>query len=75
MKYTIEQGGFMDVEFESHPSNDGNNSDRFTIKLRAEGQRIEFNGMEVAELSFDIIGNFELNEFLTAISGIKRFVS
>jgi hypothetical protein len=56
MRILIEQSSFMDVEFIQHETNRGDNGDRFTIKLRAEGQPVEFNGKEIGELAFDIVG-------------------
>ena len=71
----IEQSAFMDIEFEDHAQNCGNNSDRFSFKLRAEGQKIEVYGEEVDELAFDITGSFELHEFLFAMGKIKDIVN
>jgi hypothetical protein len=74
MKTSIEQAGFMDVDFITHESNIGDNRDIFTFKLRAEGQPIEVGGLEVDELSFDIIGGAELEEFLSAMSMIRSLI-
>jgi len=73
MRLLIEQSSFMDVEFIEDGENYGSNSDRFTFKLRAQ-QPIQVNGKEVEELSFDIIGPIELNEFLRAMTKIKKVV-
>ena len=66
------RGGFMSVDLLVGERNCGNNSDEFTIILRADGQMIETGGVEVDELAFKITGPLEFANFLEAMELIKR---
>lgn len=66
------QNGFLQVVVVPDEGNDGNNSDKFwvTIDTSEAGQKmLTTDGREVSKVSFCIVGNFEINDFLNCIGG------
>ena len=64
---TIRHDSFLELDFEPHDNNAGGNADKYTFKIRAEGQNIQ-----VDELEFVVVGPCELDDLFSAMALASR---
>tara|TARA_R110000824_G_scaffold44703_14_gene129882 strand:+ start:587 stop:823 length:237 start_codon:yes stop_codon:yes gene_type:complete len=69
---TIRHDSFLELDFEPHDNNAGGNADKYTFKIRAEGQNIQVGGVEVDELEFVVVGPCELDDLFSAMALASR---
>jgi len=61
-------GNWLSVSYQPHPDNNGDNDDKFTITINSEEQPCKVNGREKTNLSFTIVGNWELQGFIQGVA-------
>lgn len=66
-------GNFLTVSFDSSLGDTGDNGDTYTFIISTpDGQPFEINGKDVDHIKLSIVGNFELEEFLSAMNTIRK---
>lgn len=72
MKVTVSQCDFLNVSYQTHPSNNGNNGDSYEFSIETTGRSCFVNGDQMEIFSFTIVGNEEIQEFFGAMELLAR---
>jgi hypothetical protein len=69
---TGEYCGFIQVTYSADPQNRGGDGDRHTFHIRPLQSHLEVNGQRSDNVEFTIIGQIELDDFLSCIGVIAK---